>query len=108
MKDLNEILQKINDSVERYENQKLGLVHDQSEILRDLSANLYFLTEHRIQFNREWLSVYFNSKAPSVSAKEREADFTVPHLYKIRHIMRSAEKVLDSLRSTISTNKVNG
>lgn len=105
MKPLEEILQKINDSVERYESQKLGLVHDQSEILRNLSTNLYFLTEHRIHYNKEWLSVYFQSKGTSDAARQREADFAVQHLYKIRHLMRSAEKVLDSLRSTISTNK---
>lgn len=105
MKDLETILTNINKAVERYETQKLGLVHDQSEILRDLSTNLFFLTEHRVHYNREWMSVYFNSKAGSDAGKTREADFTVPHLYKIRHIMRSAEKVLDSMRSTISINK---
>ena len=105
MKPLEEILEAINESIEKYEACKLSFTHDQSEILRDLSANLYFLTEYRIQYNREWMSVYFASKAGSSVGKEREADFTVPHLYKVRHLMSSANKVLDSLRTTISANK---
>lgn len=106
MKPLEATLEAITKAIEKYETCKLSFTQDQSEILRDLSTNLYYLTEHRIVYNREWMSVYFNSKAPSSAAKEREADFTVPHLYKIRHLMSSANKIVDSIRSTISINKV--
>lgn len=105
MKPLNEILTAINASIEKYEITKLSFTHDQSEILRDLSTNLYYLTEHRVQYNNDWLSVYFSSKAGSGQAKEREADFKVPELYKVRQFMASANKVIDSLRTTISANK---
>lgn len=105
MKDLNEILSNINKAIERYENCKLGLVHEQAEIARDLSVNLHLLTAHRKQAHEDWLSVYMNSKANSSAAKEREADIKVGELYMIRHITTSANKVLDMLRSTISINK---
>lgn len=105
MKTLNEILDNINKAVERYETCKLGLVQEQAEIARDLAVNLYWLVEHRKIAHEAWLSVYFNSKASSGAAKEREADTSVKELYAIRHISTSATKVLEMLRSTISVNK---
>ena len=105
MRDINEILSKIDDAVERYETCKLGLVQEQAEIARDLSVNLYWLTPHRIEAHEAWLSVYLNSKAPSSAAKEREADIKVGELYTIRQTTTIANKVLDILRSTIGVNK---
>lgn len=105
MRDLTTILNTINKATERYEICQLGDTHTQSEILRDISTALHFLAAHRISANENWMSVYFNSKANSSAAKEREADFRVPELYKIRHFMQTASKVQDSLRSTISALK---
>ena len=105
MKELTGILEKINKSIETYEACKLSFTIDQSEILRDLSTSLHWLSEHRIQANKDWMYAYFNSKEKSATAKEREADFKVPEMYKIRHLMASGYKVLESLRSTISANK---
>jgi hypothetical protein len=106
MKSLNEILEAINKNVEEYETKDLGLTHDHSKILRDLSSNLYFLTEYRIKAHEEWLGVYFEISG-SNAAKEKEADYKVPELYRIRHFMTSGFKVLESMRSTISANKSN-
>lgn len=105
MKELNGILEKINSSIEKFEICKLSLTHDQSVILRDLSVSLHWLAEHRIAANKDWMYAYFNSKEKSAAAKEREADFKVPEMYKIRHLMASGYKVLESIRSTISANK---
>lgn len=105
MKALEEILSAINKCVDDYEQCKLSFTHNQSEILRDLSANVFFLTEYRIHYHKEWMKVYFESPATSSAAKERQADFTVSELYQIRHIMSAANKIIDSLRTTISANK---
>lgn len=105
MKPLNEILEAINEAVDKFESCELSFTHKQSEILRDLSANVYFLTQYRIEFHKEWMKVYFESKATSSAAKERDADYKVPELYTIRHVMSSANKIIDSLRTTISANK---
>lgn len=105
MKDLTAILEKINWTVDKYETCKLSLTADQTEMLRTLSTQLHWLVEHRTKANTDWLSVYFSSKAGSSAAKEREADFKVPEMYQIRHVMRTVEKVIDSIRSTISANK---
>lgn len=103
--ELTEILNNINDSIDKYHNMQLNLVKDQSEILRSLTTNLYFLEKYRIDAYRSWQSVYFNSKGTSHAAKEREADNNVTDIYMIRRIMTGAYKVVDSIRSTISIYK---
>lgn len=106
MRDLNEILEKMDFAIERYETCKLSLTQDQSEILRDLSVCLYWLTNHRVDINKQWMNAYFNSSEKSAAGKERDADNKVPLMYKIRHFMASGQKVLESMRSTISTSKL--
>jgi len=105
MRDLITILDDINTLIDKYHNLQLNLVKDQSEILRGLTTNLYFLERFRIDAHVKWQSTYFQSIGKSGAAKEREADFKVPELYQIRRIMTGAYKVVDSLRSTISIYK---
>lgn len=105
MKDLITILNDINKLVDDYHTLNLNLVKNQSEILRGLTTNLYFLEAHRIEAFETWQSRYFESKGGSAAAKQRDADFKVPELYRIRHIMEGGYKVVDSIRSTISIYK---
>lgn len=105
MKPLNQILEAVEISVERYELCKIGDTHTQSEIAKDLSSNLFFLAGHKVEAMESWMSFYFQSKGKSEAAKEREADMKCPELYKIRQILSAGSKVLDSIRSTISANK---
>lgn len=105
MKPLDKIIEAINESTEKYELCKIGDTHTQSEILQSLSANVYFLTEYRIHFHKQWMKSYFESSGGSSAAKERFADNDVPELYTVRHMMASGNKVLDSLRTIISANK---
>ena len=106
MKDLSKILENINSAIEKYEIQKLSLTIEQSEILRDLSVNFHWLAEHKIDVNKKWNWSYFNSKEKSVAGKERQADYEVPEMYTIRQILTSTKIVLDSIRSTMSANKI--
>ena len=107
MKDLKEILARLDGAIEKFETCKLSLTQDQSEILRDISTSLYFLSHHKVKYHEDWMSVYFASKAGSATAKEKEADMKVPELYLIRQFTTSGSKVLDSMRTTISANKGN-
>lgn len=105
MKDIKSILDKINQSNDAYDVCKIGDTHTQSEILRSLSTALHDLAGHRIKAHEDWMSAWFNSKGKSEAAREREADFKVPELYMIRQFMQSGNKILDSLRTSISANK---
>jgi len=103
--ELQKILDNINKNIDDYHSLQLKLVKDQSEILRSLTTNLFFLERYRIEAYEKWQSTYFQSKGTSGAAKEREADFKVPEIYQIRRIMTGAYKVVDSIRSTISIYK---
>jgi hypothetical protein len=105
MRDLKNIIEVLNNSIERYETCQLGLVADQSEILRDLSTSLHWLEEHRVKAYADWMSYYFNSKGKTNAEKEREAEKMCPELYMIRHFISSGRLVFDSVRSTLSANK---
>lgn len=102
---LEQSLALIDSAISRYEVCKISFTHDQSEMIRDLSVGLFYLSEHRIRAHEQWMYHYFMSKGKSHVAKEMEANMRVPELYKIRHIMQSANKVLDSMRATIYGNK---
>lgn len=105
MKQLNDICQNINDAVEKYEVCKLGDIQTQSEIGRTLSVNLKYLSDHKIDFHNLWNKAFLDSEEKSDKKKEMEANERVPELYMIRQIQRSAQTVLDVVRSTISANK---
>jgi hypothetical protein len=103
--ELTEILTNINNLVEKLDTLKLGLTHDRVEVLDKLAINYYRLTEHRDRAHKDWMSVYFNSKANSNAAKEKEEGARVPELYKLSRLMSSTKLVIDSLRTSISANK---
>lgn len=105
MRDLTQILSDVNQTMESIELTKLGATHTRSEQLEKLALCFHWLTEHRDKAHRDWMSFYFNSKANSSAAKEREADMKCPELYTIRHLMTSTKLVIDSLRTSISANK---
>jgi hypothetical protein len=102
---MEQILKQISDCIERLDTLQLGFTHERSEMLDKLSINYFRLTEYRDKAHKDWMSYYFNSKANSSAAKEREADMKVPELYTLRHLMSSTKLVIDSLRTSISANK---
>ena len=106
MKNLQEILNNINEAVESYELLELVDTNKQSEALRKLTSNLFYLEEHRINAYNDWLTEYYEMpKGTSNAAKEKHCDSTIKELYMIRRIMTGGYRVCDALRSTISTNK---
>ncbi|MCP4354351.1 MAG: hypothetical protein GY793_01720 [Proteobacteria bacterium] len=106
MRELEDILIDINRYIELYQNMKLKLVSDQTNILRSLTTNLAQLETYRADYYDLWLDVYFQQKGSvSNAAAEKIADKEVNELHKIRKIMRGGYKVCDSIRSTISVYK---
>lgn len=105
MRELPDILAKINRAAEAYESKQLGLIHDQAEILRDLSVALHFLVEHKVEAHQRWLGAYYECKERAAVHKEKYAHNKVPELYMIRHFLNSGQELLKSIRSTLSANK---
>lgn len=105
MKNLAQILEGIELSVEQYETKSLSLTADQSEIAKDISVNLFFLTDHKIEAFYKWNKAFIESKQKSDQKKEAEAHEQVPEYFKICQIQKAGENVLQILRTTISANK---
>ena len=99
---LPEILDTIHDCIDRYRDQPLTDVVALSEILRTLTAYLYYLEVEKVKYHNDWLSYVYNSKATSQSAKVAEADQKSPELYQCRKISEAGQKVCDAIRSNIS------
>jgi|SRR3990172_2123721 len=105
MKTLKEITDNLISSIDTYEQLPLDDVLHLSEILRILDVNLCYLVIVRDEYYRKFQSVYFNSKATSNSAKEREAEMLVPELDLVRKILKHYGDCQSSIRSQISLRK---
>lgn len=101
---LDEILKNITDSIDEYENLELADIVKQGDILRKLTANLFYLEGFRVDYHFDWLDAY-NSVKGTNAHKERHADDKIRELYMTRRLITSGHKVADSIRSTISVNR---
>ena len=105
MKTLNEITDNLMSAIDTYESLSLDDVLELSEILRVLDVNLCHLVIVRDEFYKKYQSVFFNSKATSAAAKNKEAEMRVPELDLTRKILRHYSDVQGSVRSQISLRK---
>lgn len=105
MKPLAQILDAIQLAVEQYETKNLSLIQDQSEIAKDISVNLFFLTDHKLEAFYRWNKAFIESNHKSDQKKEAEAHEQVPEYIKICQIQKAGENVLQIMRTTISANK---
>ena len=103
-----EILVNIADSVDAYNEVSLSDPKQLSEILRKISANIFYLTSYKVEARNKWHSVYKNSEAKSNAGKTQEADGVVLELNYYRDIIKVAENISNALRSHISLAKIEG
>jgi len=105
MKELQEILQNIDQCVERYDSMPLTDTLAQSDVLRSLTSNLFYLEKHRVKAHSDWMEVYYSCKQTSNAARAQWADNEVKELYMIRRTMESGYQLTNAIRSTISIYK---
>jgi hypothetical protein len=105
MIDLQDVLTRIRENKDKYDNCQLSLVADQTEILRSLSISYSDLSEHRIEENNNWNEAYFEAQG-SNAFRSKEADRKVPQMYLLRRTMESTKILIDTVRSTLSTAKM--
>ena len=102
---LEEVLNNLNDIVERYQNVPLIEVFKLSEILRDLGCNLSYLVTLRKHYYNEFQNVYYESKASTNAGKVRQAEHDIPELDEIRKILKHYSDLQSDIRSQISLYK---
>lgn len=95
---MNEILNNITSIINTYES---GAFKDLHIMHRQLTCNLYYLSQEQVKAHQEWNKQYYLSKATTNAAKERECDKLVPELYMIRKIYESAKNVSISMSQEI-------
>lgn len=105
MRELEDILSAIRKSVSDFENKSIGFTSDQTEILRDLGVNLFFLTDYKTQAFYDWNDAFINSVQKSDEKKQADAHKQHPEYFKICQIQKAGENVLQIIRTTISANK---
>ena len=87
---MDKILTKITDIIQTYES---GAFKDLHLMHRELTCNMYYLSQEQVKAHQEWNKTYYNSKEKTNAAKERECDKLVPELYMCRKIMETAKGV---------------
>ncbi len=98
---MEKILNTITSIIETYES---GSFKDLHVMHRELTTNMYYLTNEQVKARSKWLEVYYNSKSTVNAVKEREADKQVPELYLCRKIYEAAKGVAISMSLEIKLN----
>ena len=99
-------LDKLNDLVDEYNDMAIPTAMALSNILKQLTSQLFYLGKYRADYKFKYNGIIFNStkgKAMSVAAATVKAEQEVPELYMLRYIMKGAYGVVDALRTNIST-----
>jgi hypothetical protein len=95
------ILNKITDLIQTYESGAWQTPDALREMLRELTANYYYLTKHNIEAYQKHNEIQYKHKG-SVAAGKILADEQVPELRMLRKIMEATDHVIWSMRSELS------
>ena len=98
---MEQILSKITELVETYESGSWKSCDNLRVMLRELTANNYYLTKFNIEYFQKFNEIQYRHKG-SVSAGKILAEEQVPELRMIRKIMEATDQVIWSMRSELS------
>ena len=98
---MEEILNKISDIIETYESGAWQSKENLRVLLRELTANIYFLTKYNIEYHEKHNAVQYKHKG-SVASGLILANEQFPELRMLRKIMESANNVCRSITMEIS------
>ena len=98
---MDKILNKITTIIREYEN---GSYVDLHKAHRELTCNMYYLSQEQVKAHQNWNKQYYLSKENTNAAKERECDKLVPELYMCRKIMETAKGVSIAMSLEVKMN----
>ena len=98
---MDKILEKISSIIETYES---GCFKDLHVMHRELTCNLYYLSQEQVKAHQQWNKQYYLSKETTNAAKERECDKLVPELYLCRKVMETAKGVSIAMSLEVKMN----
>ena len=97
---MNEILLKITELITEYESGKWISADKLRVMQRQLTSNMYYLTEFNIDAHNKWNGIVYHEKT-SVAKAKVFADFEVPELRMTRKILEAAKGVSISMNSEL-------
>ncbi len=98
---MEEILNKITAIIETYESGVWVSADNLRVMLRELTANNYYLTKYNIEYFQKFNAIQYKHKG-SVASGKILAEEQVPELRIIRKIMEATENVMWSMKSELS------
>jgi hypothetical protein len=99
---MDKVLERITELIQTYESGEWLSPDKLRIILRELSANYYYLTKVNIESYNNWNNVVYNRGKDSVSGAKVKADKEVPELRITRKILEATDHVIWSVRSELS------
>ncbi len=98
---MEEILNKITSIIETYESGVWVSADNLRVMLRELTANNYYLTKYNIEYFQKYNAIQYKHKG-SVASGKILAEEQIPELRIIRKIMEATENVMWSMKSELS------
>ncbi len=99
---MNEILNKISEIIKTYESGSWQSVDNLRVLLRELSANYSYLIKYKIEYKNIHNAIEYKNKK-GLGFGKLLAHEQCPELYQCRYVLQAADRVLNSIRSEIST-----
>ena len=94
-------LKRLTDAIQEYESGTYLTKERLRELLRTITGQIYFLTQYQIEAKNAHNSFLHEWGGP-VTRGEIFAHQEIPELYMLRHILRSAQNVVQSIIMEIS------
>ena len=95
------ILNDITSIIEKYESGEYLTLEALREYLRVLTAQVYYLTKHKIEAKNKHNEIEYKNKK-SVAFGKILAHEQCPELYQIRYILKAAQNVIQRIIMEIS------
>ena len=101
---MNEVLNQIAEIIEQYKVTDTNNGIELNRQLKELTARLYYLETIRTMAHEKYEAVIHNKvkEGYSVARATNEANIEVPEMYKLRRLIGSGYKIVESIRSNLS------
>jgi len=102
---MNEVLNKIADIIEDYNNTSINDGVKLNKQLKNLTSYLYYIEGIKSKYHEDYEAIIYdkvNNEKLSVARATNEANVLVPEVYKLRKLTSSGYRVADAIRSNIS------
>tara|TARA_R110002020_G_scaffold158216_11_gene341339 strand:- start:1471 stop:1818 length:348 start_codon:yes stop_codon:yes gene_type:complete len=102
---MNEVLNKIAEIIEDYNNTNISDGVKLNEQLKNLTSYLYYIEGIKSKYHQDYEEIVYNkvnNEKLSVSRAVNIANVEVPEVYKLRKLTSAGYRVCDAIRSNIS------